>query len=470
MLAASKEILTEEQAIGVSFAGAKSLSLERNQDGTISKSRFVNYCEVLEGDAYLSGRLRMNLLDGRVEATGFFWNAEKHPVRDDDIANMRRFLDGVFELNNEKNIRQAVWIAAGKNAYHPVREMLKSLQWDGVSRIPDLFPRFLGAERSDYTTAVTKLLLSGAIQRIYRPGVKFDYCIILADTQQGTGKSTLCRALALDDEWFTDQVGDLSDNKKAFESIRGKWIVELGELLAVRKTKDVEAIKAFITRQSDFYRNPYGIYPEDYKRQCVFIGTTNKPQFLPEDRTGNRRFIPLRCNGSRQEVHPMQDFEATREYIRQCYAEIIASGVYDLTLDRKYQEELEAIQEQSTPDDTRVGMIQALLDRTNEQYVCARMIWDRVFSGKNEKPPQSYDLRDIADIMNLQIVGWKPYKGKSGAVKDAKYSFEGYGRQRAWMKLTETRPEGRPDTRPDTRPEGIYSDGFTDFDGDFASL
>lgn len=428
--------MTEEQAIAVSVSGEPSLVLEKSQEGAVL-SRFINYCEILEKDAYLTGRLKMNLLDGRPEATGFYWNAEKHPIRDEDIAHMRRFLDSRYGFSNEKNIRQAVEIAAGKNAYHPIREILKSLQWDGVERVKDLFPRFLGAERSDYTTAVTRLLLSGAIQRVYRPGVKFDYSIILADAQQGTGKSTLCRALALDDDWFTDQVGDLSDNKKAFESIRGKWIVELGELLAVRKTKDVEAIKAFITRQSDYYRNPYGFFPEDYKRQCVFIGTTNKPQFLPEDKTGNRRFIPLRCDGSKQEVHPMQDFEATREYVRQCYAEIIASGCFDLTLDHKYQEELDAVREQSTPDDTRVGMIQEWLDnldRKQEQFVCSRQIWDKVFAGDNERAPQSYNLRDIADIMNLQIEGWRPFT-KNGKVRKKKFKF--YGTQRAWYRPAE---------------------------------
>ena len=207
--------------------------------------------------------------------------------------------------------------------------------------------------------------------------------------------------------------------------------------MAVRKTKDVEAIKAFITRQSDYYRNPYGFFPEDYKRQCVYIGTTNKPQFLPEDKTGNRRFIPLRCDGSRQEVHPMQDFEATREFVRQCYAEVIASGCFDLTLDHKYQEELDAVREQSTPDDTRVGMVQEWLDnldRKQEQFVCSRQIWDKVFAGDKERTPQSYDLRDIADIMNLQIEGWRPFT-KNGKARKKKFKF--YGTQRAWYRPAE---------------------------------
>ena len=374
------------------------------------------------------------MLDGRPEVTGFYWDSRGHPIRDADIYHLRRFCDARYFLGNETNIRQAVAVVALNNAYHPVRNLLKSLKWDGVHRLADLFPRFLGAERSDYTTAVTRLLFSGAIQRAFRPGIKFDYCIILADTKQGTGKSTLCRALALNDDWFADSVANMADTKKAFESIRGKWIVEIGELMAVKKTKDVEAVKAFISRQADVYRDPYGIYPEDYLRQCVFIGTTNKPQFLPEDKTGNRRFIPLICHGGRQEVHPMEDFEATKEYARQCYAEALALGINELTLDRKYQEELDAMQEQATPDDTRVGMIQAWLDNCGKDFVCSRMIWDKVFAGQYERQPQSYELRDIADIMNLEIEGWSQYV-KDGKIRKKK--IDGYGPQRAWIKVAD---------------------------------
>ena len=94
------------------------------------------------------------------------------------------------------------------------------------------------------------------------------------------------------------------------------------------------------------------------------------------------------------------------------------------------------------------------------------MIWDRVFSGKNEKPPQSYDLRDIADIMNLQIVGRTSYKGKSGNGKDSKHRFTTYGLQRAWIRASGFVPEVVPDSVPEVVPD----DDFEDFDGDFFNL
>ena len=443
-------IVSEEQAFELSKA--VSIPLFLNMDGSVSASSFANYCAIMSKDAYLRDRFRLNLLDGRPEVTGAYWSAERHPIRDADLEHVRRFIDLRYGINNEKNIRQAVNIAAFDRAYHPIRDTLNSLAWDGEHRLSEFLPRYLGAERSDYTTAVTRVLFSGAIQRVQNPGIKFDYCVILADTRQGTGKSTICQALALDDAWYTDSIGDLGDSKKAFEAIRGKWIVELGELMAVRKTKDIEAIKAFITRQADVYRNPYGVYAEDYARQCVFIGTTNRPQFLPEDKTGNRRFLPVLCDGSRQEVHPMADFEATREYVRQCYAEMMALGINDLTLDRKHETYLDSLREQATPEDSRVGMVQEWLNNCSRDYVCTRLIWDKVFAGTQERPPQGYELRDIADILNLQIDGWTLFE-RDGQARKKKFEAP-YGTQRAWIRVAKQ----VADPVADGLPTGFKSD------------
>ena len=391
-------------------------------------------------DAYLDKRIRFNAFDGRITFTGFYWDAKPHPARDADIANLRYYVDSLYSLSNKANLLEAVTKISCDHPFHPVREYLGRLKWDGTPRISELPPRFLGAERSEYTTAVTKLMLFGAIQRVMNPGCKFDYCIILADTKQGTGKSTLCRFLALNDEWYTDSVGNLNDSKSVFELMRGKWIVELGEMLAVRRAQDVETIKAFISRQSQDYRQPYGTFAENHPRQCIFIGTSNKPQFLPEDKTGNRRFLPVICNGDKAAAHPLDNESETREFVRQCYAEALSIGReegFPLVLDAKLREELLRIQETATPDDTRIGMIQAFLDNhESTTIVCSRLIWDAVFSGENNSAPKKYELDDIADIMNLNVVGWTKYMGKRGDKKNAKYVFETYGTQRAWIRKT----------------------------------
>ena len=459
--------LTEQEAILLSKTKTGPLSLFKNAKGKISASSFANYVRVISGDAYLAGRIKFNMFDGRQMVEGFYWDAEQHPIRDNDMANLRYFVDCRYMINNEKNLKGAILKVACDNPYHPVRDFLNRLEWDGVERIHELLPRYLGAERSDYTTAVTQLLFNGAIQRVFNPGCKFDYCIILADTKQGTGKSTMCRFLALTDEWYTDSIGSISDSKSTFELMRGKWIVELGELLLVRKASDVETVKAFITRQTQDYREPYGIFAENHPRQSIFIGTTNKPQFLPEDKTGNRRFLPIICDGvNNAEHHPLDDEAETRSYIQQCYAEAMYKGRengFPLVLDKKFIEELQQIQTTATPEDTRVGMIQEWLDKHAGEFVCSRMIWDNVFGPKDDDysnhQPQKYELHDISDIMNLKIDGWEKYRSDSGCEKK---KFPKYGSQRAWRRVAEDDP--KPVAEPVAE---LYADGFKPVDDDY---
>ena len=429
--------LTEREAIALSSKSGP-IPFVTNMDGSMSKSSFYNYVLALQFDAYIRTRIRFNAFDGRITFTGFYWDVKPHPARDTDIANLRYYVDNLYSLNNKANLLEAAMKVAGDNPFHPVREYLSRLKWDGTPRISELLPRYLGAERSEYTTAVTKLLLYGAIQRVMHPGCKFDYCIILADTKQGTGKSSMCRFLALKDEWYTDSVGNLNDSKSVFELMRGKWVIELGEMLAVRRAQDVETIKAFISRQSQDYRQPYGTFAENHPRQCIFIGTSNKPQFLPEDKTGNRRFLPVICDGNRAAAHPLANEEETREFVRQCYAEALVIGKeegFPLVLDAKLSEELLRIQETATPEDTWIGMIQEYLDNGTElSMVCTRLIWDSVFAGDNDREPKRYELNDIAEIMELHIVGWRRYKGKDGSNERAKYKFKVYGTQNAWQR------------------------------------
>lgn len=436
--------LTEQEAISLSSSESGPIPFITNMDGSMSKSSFTNYVLALQRDAYIRTRIRFNAFDGRITFTGFYWDARPHPARDADIANLRYYIDNLYALNNKANLLEAAMKVAGDNPFHPVREYLNRLKWDGVPRISELLPKYLGAERSKYTTSVTTLMLYGAIQRVMNPGCKFDYCIILADTKQGTGKSTLCRFLALNDEWYTDSVGNLSDSKSVFELMRGKWIIELGEMLAVRRAQDVETIKAFISRQSQDYRQPYGTFAENHPRQCIFIGTSNKPQFLPEDKTGNRRFLPVICNGDNAEAHPLANEDETREFIRMCYAEALTIGAkegYPLVLDPKLSDELLRIQETATPEDTWIGMIQEYLDETDLSMVCTRLIWDSVFSGDNDREPKRYELNDIAEIMELHVVGWERYKGKDGTNGRAKYKFKVYGTQNAWQRVGGKREE-----------------------------
>lgn len=472
--------LSEAQALELSRKEASALKLVKvgKDDNVHILSIPENYYTILRDDPYLRGKLRYNMLDGRVYTHGFFWGIDDHPVRDVDLFNIRRFVSSVYRIHSKEDILDNIYAVADFNAFHPVREMLNSLEWDGVERIPDLLPRYLGAEKTDYTTAVTKLLLYAVIQRVFHPGIKFDTAIILADTKQGTGKSTLCRLLALRDEWYTDSLDDLNDNKRAFEALRGHIIVELGEMIATRRARDIETIKGYLSRTADDYRTPHAKFTERYPRQAVFIGTTNKSQFLPDDRTGNRRFIPVLCDGNQQEIHPMSNIEEAREYIRMCYAEAMVIGKqegFPLILSKEHEDRLRRLQEVSAPEDEKVGIIQEWLDTQKPSFVCTRMIYDYALPNvvncnrARGNTPEKWQLAEIAEILNTSIEGYTKYMGNDGSNAGAKKYFgtgsmgDNYGYQRAWMRV-EHIPSDIPRDIPTDQnhiPSDIKNDGFT---------
>lgn len=462
--------LSESQAVELSRSA--SLDLVTSKKGNVL-SIPENYYIILRDDPYFRGKIRYNMLDGRVYAHGFFWEIDDHPVRDVDLFNIRRFISSTYRIRSKEDILDNIYAVADFNSFHPVREMLNSLEWDGVERIPDLLPRYLGAEKGAYTTAVTKLLFYAVIQRVFHPGIKFDTAIILADTKQGSGKSTLCRLLALRDEWFTDSLDDLNDNKRAFEALRGHIIVELGEMIATRRARDIETIKGYLSRTADDYRTPHAKFTERYPRQAVFIGTSNRSQFLPDDRSGNRRFIPVLCDGNRQKIHPMTNIEEAREYVRQCYAEAMVIGEqegFPLVLSKEHEDRLKRLQEISAPEDAKVGIIQEWLDDNKPSFVCTRMIFDyalpnRVFSNHTKgNAPERWELQEIAEIMNTSIIGYVKYMGVDGGSEDVKKRFKEYGPQRAWIRV-ETVPTDVPTdvpTKQKTVPSDAKLDGFTE--------
>lgn len=175
------------------------------------------------------------------------------------------------------------------NAFHPVRDYLQSLRWDGKQRLPALLSKCFGAEHTDYLAAVGVAWMISAVARVMQPGCQADYMLVL-EGSQGARKSSALREL-FSDEWFSDARITLND--EGLKKLRGKWCIELAELESFRGKAATE-IKAFITSRIDQYRDSYGKRPQDYPRSCVMAGTTNEREYLV-DRTGNRRFWPVLC-------------------------------------------------------------------------------------------------------------------------------------------------------------------------------
>jgi predicted P-loop ATPase len=184
---------------------------------------------------------------------------------------------------------QAIQTVARKNCFHPIRDYLSALKWDGNKRINRWLTTYMDAKPSNYTYNVGPKFLIGAVARVFKPGCQHDCCLIL-EGSQGTYKSTALRVLA--GLWFCDSMPELSTKDAALQ-IAGSWIIELSELAAMNRST-IETVKAFMSRCTDRYRPPYGKRPIDIPRSNVFAGTVNLGTYL-RDATGNRRFWPVQC-------------------------------------------------------------------------------------------------------------------------------------------------------------------------------
>lgn len=265
-------------------------NLKRGENGQI-KDKLINVLLVLTGAVGERVFLHDEFAHQDVYGMDTPWNGKrKAEIRDIDIILIKDWISRVwgFEPNNER-INQAVSLIASRNKFHEIRDYLDGLFWDGKPRLDSWLSIHLGATGpSEYLAAVGRKTLIAMVGRILRPGCKFDHVLIL-EGPQGCGKSTAVKVLA--DPWFSDN-NIVIGNKDTEIGMRSIWVIELGELSAMRKV-DVNQLKQFISRSEDRIRLPYGKRAETFPRQCVFIGTTNSSLYL-RDLTGNRRFWPVK--------------------------------------------------------------------------------------------------------------------------------------------------------------------------------
>ena len=332
-------------------------SLDLTDSGAI-KNSIRNCLTVFQNDPYLQGAVRYNILTERIDIVKpLWWSKQTATLNDTDLNYLMLYLEDKYGLTSEKKIQKAISIVADCNQYHPIRDYLNSLEWDGTERIRYALTRFLGAEDSEYTYQCLRLFMLGAISRVFKPGCKFEVMLCLVGGQ-GAGKSTFFRLLAVKDEWFSDDLKKIDDDN-VYRKMQGHWIIEMSEMIATANAKSIEDIKSFISSAKETYKVPYETHPADRLRQCVFGGSSNTMDFLPLDRSGNRRFLPIMVHPENAVVHILEDEAASRAFIDLMWAEamfIYHNFPVKLTLSKDMDKELKELQKQFMPEDTKAGL------------------------------------------------------------------------------------------------------------------
>lgn len=380
-------------------------------------------------------------LPWRPKSRGRYWN-------DTDDAGLRNYLSTRYNITGQGVISDAWREVVQHNATHPVKDYLRGTAWDGVPRLETMIIDYLGAEDSPYTKAITRKSMVAAVARIMQPGVKFDNVLVMVGAQ-GLGKSYILKRLGGD--WFSDSLTTVT-GKEAYEQLQGAWIIEMAELSATRKA-EAEAIKHFISKQEDMFRVSYDRHVSIFPRQCVFFGTTNDDSFL-KDRTGNRRFWPLRVGEHRPSRCIFTDL--SDQEVAQIWAEAVhlydeGAGLWLTAEEERMADEVRGIH---TEEEPLVGVIQKFLETPipdgwedfdsfdRQQYIhgdehdgnnkrthtCVMEIWVECLRGK-ESNLKATERREIQSALK-KVPGWGPYENHKKTRR-----FKAYGPQKAYTRI-----------------------------------
>lgn len=233
---------------------------------------------------------------------------------DEDTTRLRNWCARTWKFSpSAADTCDVVSQVAGRTRIHPIRDHLSTLRWDKKPRIDTWLSRICGAEDNEYTRAVGSKWLIAAVARVFEPGCKVD-TMPLFEGDQGTGKSTMLRILAIREVWFLETNIDLG-GKDSLQILRRKWIVEFAEIDSLSRS-EVSRAKAFISARYDTYRPSFGRRSQDFPRQCVFAGTLNPDGGYLKDTTGARRFWPIKLE--------YINLNRLRKEVEQLWAEAVA--------------------------------------------------------------------------------------------------------------------------------------------------
>lgn len=300
----------KQQAAANDFAGVElpeDYSDEWKADLEYSKSGKLqctigNIILILENDPALRGHIVHDLFAGYDGVVGGLpWNKNATQWTDTDDANLRVWLEKNYDITGKEKIADALTAVLTRHSYHPIRDYLNGLTWDGTPRLERLIIDYIGAEDTELNRVMTRKHFTAAVTRVFKPGCKYDYCLVMTGPE-GAGKSTLLNKMG--GQWFNDSI-TTTEGKEGMDQLRRAWIIEMGELASIKRS-DVESIKAYLSKRVDIYRAAYARRTAEHPRQCIFCGTTNEALFLKGD-NGNRRFWIIAVDPTLRKYTAWQD-------------------------------------------------------------------------------------------------------------------------------------------------------------------
>jgi len=367
---------------------------------TTPKITFNNIEVMLKNIIEIKDKFVYNAFNERLEIKGHVpWENNRinryNAINDREIESIRLFISRKMKAQFTSNdMWKAVDLVAAANVYHPIKDVLEEYKWDGTPRIDTWLTKYCGAPDTELVRVMGRKVLLAMIARVYSPGCKFDYVLVL-EGKQGIGKSTTCEILG--GEWFGDAPIDPKD-KDCIPYIHSKWVIELSEMITSRKT-EADRLKNFISRREDDVRLPYARARNRFPRQCIFIGTINPDGVgYLNDPTGNRRFWPVHCTSF--------DLDGLKRDREQLLAEAVQEYKKGetLMLPHALQKEAEAEANERLSKDPWEWIISEYLQtQPDKTEITTQHIFCDILGGAKQKMTTG-DLRRIADA--LKRLGW----------------------------------------------------------------